>query len=155
MGRKTHKTPEGNVASQMENKQQLILYIIEGEERWRGGLAVEMKKLTTPSWVEDEREARERRTDEALQRSMKRASIIQQLWIMGQHAEAVVQIRGRDEKKKTCCIHSCGKPSWSGLGFKKQRLGRVHVFQLLVQSGDTTDWYIGADASLLLNNIYN
>lgn len=41
------------------------------------------------------RETEPGRTDEALQRSMKRASIIQQLWIMGQHAEAMVQIRGR------------------------------------------------------------
>lgn len=35
-------------------------------------------------------------SDEALQRSMKRASIIQQLWIMGHHAEADVQ----DQRKR-------------------------------------------------------
>lgn len=43
------------------------------------------------------------RSDGALWRSMKRASIIQQLWIMGQHAGAVAQIRGVREKE-TCGV---------------------------------------------------
>lgn len=44
--------------------------------------------------------------DEALQRSVKRASIIQQLWNVGQHAEEEVQIRGREEEEEEEMLHS-------------------------------------------------
>lgn len=46
----------------------------------------------------------ERDGDEALQRSMKGASIIQQLWIMGQRAEAAVQIRGRERRRPAASV---------------------------------------------------
>lgn len=46
----------------------------------------------------------ERDRDEALQRSMKGASIIQQLWIMGQRAEAAVQIRGRERRRPAALV---------------------------------------------------
>lgn len=68
-----------------------------GEEKERNHT-----ELPTEEWrmKEQRGETEPGRSDEALQRSMKRASIIQQLWIMGQHAEAVVEIRGGERRRE-------------------------------------------------------
>lgn len=67
--------------------------------RKTGGNA-DQAELPVKEWrmKEQRGETGPQRSDGALQRSMRRASIIQQLWIMGQHAEEVVQIRGRERE---------------------------------------------------------
>lgn len=81
------------------------------KSRWWGGWVVKMKKQTTlgflwrsGGWKHSEC------SGEALQRSMKRASIMQQLWIMGQHAEAVAQITGSEREERCAAVDPMGDP---------------------------------------------
>lgn len=97
------------------------LCVVEEGNRCWGGLR---RNHAASMWrmKEQRGETEPGRTDEALQRSMRRACIIQQLWIMGQREEAVEQIRGREGK--TCCIRSRGRSRRSAVRrLKRLRLG--------------------------------
>lgn len=149
-----------------------MLNIIETRTETRQMLSRSTKKQTT-HWAElhmwrmkeQQGETEPGRTEEALQRYAKRASIIQQLWIMGQHAEAVLRIRGSEGK--TCCIGSCGRSSQSSSTVEGQRLGRVHMFELVSKTLNAGSvWSASshvnrqngnrktADVSTLVNNVY-
>lgn len=79
------------------------------KSRWWGGRLAKTKKQTMASflWRSGGWKSSDR-SDEALQRSMKRASIIQQLWIMGQHAEAVAQITGSEREERRAAFIPVG-----------------------------------------------